>query len=75
MTNYRNLTGNSGVASYMIEPDSIIVRFADDWMYQYTFGSAGRFNIEQMKMLAEGGRGLNSFINRYVRNSYSRKFR
>lgn len=73
MVPYRNLGGDSGVAAYEITNDSIDVQFKDRWVYLYTVQSAGKANIEQMKMLAIDGRGLNSFINRVVRKRYASK--
>ena len=75
MVLYKNLSGNSGVLAYSLEPGSILVRFNDGWEYLYTGISAGMQNIAQMKSLALNGQGLNSFINRVVRNKYASKRR
>lgn len=75
MTTYKNLSGNSGVQSYELGEDRITVQFKDGSQYLYTYNSAGSSNIEEMKQLAESGRGLNSFIKRYVNNKYERKLR
>lgn len=74
MIHYRNTNGNSGVNAYRIGTDSILVRFSDGGMYEYTYLSAGSSNVEQMKTLAVHGRGLNTFINHYVKYKYSKKF-
>lgn len=68
---YKNLSGNSGVAAYEIGEDSIKVEFRDGHRYLYTYQSAGKENIEHMKELAITGRGLNTFISRYVRKRYA----
>lgn len=75
MPRYANLGGDSGVVAYETTEDSIIVEFQDGSAYLYTYSSAGRSNIEQMKALAERGEGLNEFINRHVRKAYARKIR
>lgn len=75
MTPYLNLGGNSGVASYEIGEDSITVLFSDHSIYLYTYSSAGRSNIEEMKILARTGVGLNGFINTNVKYDYSKKLR
>lgn len=72
---YKNLGGNSSARAYEIGNDSITVQFSDGTVYLYTYQSAGRDNIEQMKALAIAGRGLNSFIMRQVRKAYAVKLR
>lgn len=71
---YKNLSGNSGVRRYVSDATSITVEFSTGSVYKYTYISAGKHNIEQMKQLAEKGFGLNSFIMRNVRNNYASKF-
>lgn len=71
---YKNLGGNSNIRAYKIEDDSVIVQFGDGSMYQYTYQSAGKENIEQMKVLAISGKGLNSFIMRYAKKGYAAKW-
>lgn len=75
MVRYRNVGGDSGVYAYEIGNDSIQVQFSDGAIYLYNNSSAGGFNIEQMKMLATNGSGLNSFINTTVRKKYASKIR
>ena len=75
MTRYANLNGDSGVFSYEIANDSIIVEFDSGTVYLYTYRSAGMSNIEQMKNLAIAGMGLCSFIGRVVKKQYDRKLR
>ena len=70
---YRNIDGDSGVSAYEIGADFIRVRFSTGATYLYTYSSAGSENIEQMKILAREGNGLNSFINTRVRRLYARK--
>ncbi len=72
---YKNLDGNSAVVGFEIGSDSITVFFNDGAAYLYTYQSAGQDHIEQMKSLAQAGRGLNSYIMRYVRKNYASKTR
>lgn len=67
---YKNLGGDSSVVAYEIGADSITVQFSDGSIYLYTYRSAGVGNIEEMKILARTGHGLNSFIMKRVRKSY-----
>ncbi|MBO6881879.1 hypothetical protein [Winogradskyella sp.] len=74
MARYRNLGGDSGVYSYEIGNNSIIVTFSTNASYEYTYESAGARHIENMKRLAQQGHGLNSYINKHVKKGYSRIF-
>ncbi|MBB3219318.1 hypothetical protein [Pseudoduganella umbonata] len=73
MKRYRNLEGHSGVVAYDILPEAIAVKFAGGDVYDYTYRATGRARVETMKALAEAGRGLSTFIARYVRDEYERK--
>ncbi|TWI69671.1 hypothetical protein IP91_00744 [Pseudoduganella lurida] len=73
MKRYRNLEGHSGVVAYAIGEDAIAVRFAGGDVYDYTYAATGRARVETMKALAEAGRGLSTFISRYVRDDYARR--
>ena len=72
---YLNLSGDSGVRGYAIGPQAIAVEFADNSVYLYTAGSAGAEAIARMHDLASGGRGLNTYINRHVRDAYAERLR
>ncbi len=65
----------STVDSYEIGSDRITVQFEDGHAYLYTYASAGRENVEQMKVLAMAGHGLGTFINANVRKRYETKIR
>lgn len=73
MPQYQNLNGASAVVSFEIETAAISVTFSDGARYKYSIHSAGAQNIETMKALALSGRGLNTFINKTVRNRYESK--
>lgn len=68
---YQNIDGDSGVLEYECGADYIKVKFSSPHIYVYTYASAGRDNVEQMKILAMRGDGLNSFINRIVKRMYA----
>ncbi len=70
MEKYQDINGNSGISAFEIGSDYIIVTFKDGTSYKYSYQSAGRNNIEQMKRLARTGSGLNTFINQNVRKLY-----
>lgn len=71
MKRYKDINGDSGVYGYEAGTDYIKVQFKDGSIYTYTYLSAGRDKVETMKILAESGDGLNSFINRYARKLYA----
>jgi len=73
MEKYKNIKGDSGVVFYELGDGFIRVMFSDGAIYLYTDQSAGVYNINQMKILAANGDGLNSFINQNVRKKYARK--
>ena len=73
MERYRNIDGDSGVSAYEIGVDFIRVQFGTGATYLHTYSSAGSANIEQMKILAKKGDGLNSFINTTVCKLYDQK--
>ena len=75
MQPYRNLGGEAGVCAYELGPGSITVQFNDGAAYLYTDRSAGASSILRMQQLATAGRGLTTYINRYVRKGYARKLR
>jgi hypothetical protein len=72
MERYLNIDGDSGVSGYEIGVDFIRVQFRSGSIYLYTYVSAGQDKIEQMKVLAQTGNGLNAFINTHARKSYVR---
>ena len=71
MNIYTDRSGNSSVAKYEIGEDSITVEFSDGKVYLYDYQKPGLSHTEHMKRLAIAGEGLNSFINREVRNNYA----
>ena len=73
MNLYSNRNGDSGVSAYEIGTDFIRVQFNTGKIYSYSYnGGAGASNVEQMKILARRGAGLNSYINTNVKFKYDR---
>ena len=71
MEKYKNLGRDSNVESYEIGIDFIRVKFnRTTKIYSYSYRRAGRDHVEQMKILERNGSGLNSYINRNVKNLY-----
>ncbi|HVX27677.1 MAG TPA: hypothetical protein VHB70_15100 [Parafilimonas sp.] len=54
----------SGVISYKTGKDFIEVQFAD-WLYTYSYASAGKKVIEEMKKHAKANEGLSTFISQH----------
>ena len=73
MKRYKNLSGDSGVLSYETGKDYMKVKFRDGDVYLYNYYRPGRDKVERMKELAEEGRGLSTFISRYVKKKYAEK--
>lgn len=70
MERYGNKSRKSGVRSFEIGNDYIVVVFEDGGRYRYTYRSAGKKQIEHMKKLALKGLGLSTFISQYVKDRY-----
>ena len=64
MTPYANHSRKSPITAYEIADDSIKVQYRPDWIYLYTYRTAGRTAIEEMKELARAGEGLSTYISR-----------
>ena len=71
MDRYSDASGRSGVTAYELLPDGIKVQFSGGPTYLYTYASAGEAYIEAMKEAARAGRGLATYISRYVRGRYA----
>ena len=72
MKPYKNISENSGVVAYETEKQGIRVKFIDGRTYHYTYRTAGRQHIEEMKKLTEAGKGLSGYISKYVRDNYEK---
>lgn len=76
MEKYKNSGGNSGISSYEIGSDYIIVKFyGNSKIYRYSYtGGAGRVHVEKLKQLARIGSGLNAYIIKYVKDLYDKEY-
>lgn len=70
MEQYNNISGNSGISGYENASDRITVVFDNGQSYTWSYQSAGREAVEQMKALAQAGSGLHGFINSNVKYQY-----
>lgn len=73
MTPYGNSSGRSGVSSYEISDNAILIEFRHGGKYLYDYDAAGREHVEEMKVLAMEGRGLAGYINQNVRQKFAKK--
>ena len=73
MRKYKNLDGNSGIFAWEEGNDYIIVQFSDFEKYLYNYIKPGKTLVEKMKQFAVKGKGLATFINKYVRGNYYKK--
>lgn len=70
---YKDIDNNSGIYSYEINSESITVWFKSGGKaYTYSYKSAGRHHVENMKKLAATGNGLNSYIMKNVRSDFEK---
>ena len=68
---YLDKDRDSNVSMYEIGQDYIAVIFkGTQKVYKYSYSSAGSLNVENMKLLAVRGDGLNSYIDKKCRNLY-----
>lgn len=70
MERYSNRRGNSPITYFQIEAERIIVWFDKGKSYSYSYYKAGRFHVEQMKILAQRGSGLSAYITENVKFRY-----
>lgn len=64
MKTYRDYDNDSNIMGYEYGEDWIRVYFKDNSEYEYTGSSCTQYAINQMKLLADRGEGLNSFISK-----------
>lgn len=73
MERYINRSGNSGIHSYEIGSDYIIVKFnGTSKTYTYSYKNAGQKHVENLKQLALNGSGLNGYIKTHVNKLYDK---
>ncbi len=70
MEPYRGRTRRGGVIAFQILPDAIDVEFDSGWVYHFSYTKPGPARVEHMKALARDGRGLSTFISKFVKNRF-----
>ena len=73
MEKYRDIDGNSGISTYEVGDDFIIVCFAKGGVYLYDYFTTGSYHVNNMIRLARMGNGLNGYINLNAKHTYARK--
>ncbi|MCP4457241.1 MAG: hypothetical protein GY816_04325 [Cytophagales bacterium] len=72
---YKNLSGDSGIRAFKLNPSSCVIYFEDGSAFVYDEICPETKNLAAMKILASKGRGLNTFISRFVKENYSLRLR
>ncbi len=70
---HEDRTTRSGVVAYEIRDEWIDVEFANGDIYRYDERNPGPVDLELMKRFARSGRGLTTYISRYVKDRYASK--
>jgi hypothetical protein len=70
---YKNTNRNAGIIAYETGDDFIKIKFNDGKIYLYNNESPGKLHVKQMKLFAQKGSGLTTYINQYVRDNYASK--
>ena len=73
MKKYKGISGNNGITSYKILEKGILLEFQYKDLYLYDYTKPGKKDVEQMKILAEKGMGLTTYVNQNVRDNYKEK--
>jgi hypothetical protein len=73
MQPYANKSGNSGITSFELDDDAIVVWFTSGEGYLYGAERPGKAHVEAMRQRALEGVGLATYINQYVRDRYTQK--
>ncbi|MGZ5243820.1 MAG: hypothetical protein ACXWEY_12175 [Bacteroidia bacterium] len=74
MEKYKNKSGESGVTHYEIGTDYINIRFQHSpEIYMHHYKIPCKSAVEKMKVLAEDGKSLSTFIGQEVKDNYFSK--
>jgi hypothetical protein len=60
------------VLAFELRPHAIVVRF-EDGTYLYDYTHPGKHHVDRMKRAAREGRGLATYISKFVRDNYAAK--
>jgi hypothetical protein len=63
----------SGVVAYEIRDGAIDIEFANGDVYRYDATKPGPVDVELMSRFARAGRGLTTYISKYVKDRYAAK--
>lgn len=61
----RGATKKTSVRHYTLYRDRIVVEFKGGQLYTYSYASTDPFHVEEMRVLARSGAGLNRYINEH----------
>ena len=75
MTRYLNYGGSTDVAAYEAGYDFIEVQLRNGEIYRYDYSKPGQHHVDQLKLLAKRGAGLDQYLNDRLRNQYAQKKR
>jgi hypothetical protein len=75
MQKYKNLSGKSGIIGFEETGDSITIFFSKGGVYLYNYKRPGIQITEKMKKIANEGKGLNTYINQFVKSNYYERIR
>ncbi len=64
MKQYKDTDNDSNIEAYEYGDNWITIRFKDDSEYDYSNETVSQYELNQMKLLADEGDGLNAFINK-----------
>lgn len=70
---YEGLAGHSGIRSYAMGRDRIVIEFQDGRCYLYNSTRPGSRHVRNMIRLARKGIGLTTYINQHVRENYAER--
>lgn len=67
METYANRSGQSGVRSFDVLPDGIVIEFRSGDRYLYSIPECGGEKVKQLIHFAREGKGLATYINQHIR--------
>jgi hypothetical protein len=72
---YKNKNHNSGIIAYEVGRGFIKLTFRSGDVYLYDHKKPGKSKVEKMKLLAASGKGLATYLNKYIRDNFSQKLK
>lgn len=71
MKTYGNFSKGSNITSFQIGDNFIKIKYTDtSKVFTYSYKKAGQKNIDNMKLLASCGSGLNRYINTFAKHLF-----